>query len=190
MIQIDDKLMSDDVIERKFVCDLKKCKGECCVSGDSGAPLKFAETQLLDKLFPIFKEYMRPEGIKAVQENGAYYEDQEGEFVTMLVDNNECAYVVFDKDKIAWCAIERAFNDGKIDFRKPASCFLYPIRIKHFTELTAVNFDEWDICKSALKLGKKTGVEVYKFLKTPLSEEFGSQWYEKLCYYAENEHKK
>ncbi len=186
MIQIDDKLLSDDVIEQKFVCDLKKCKGICCIEGDSGAPLTIDEMSKLEDVLPIVKEYMRPVGIAAVEKDGAYYKDTEGDFVTTLVNGAECAFVVFDEEKIAWCAIERAFNDGKISFRKPSSCYLYPIRTKQFTDVIGVNYDEWDICKSAVKNGKKLDVPVYKFLEQPLTEEYGEEWYKKLCYFAEN----
>lgn len=184
MIQIDNILMSDDIIEKKFVCDLTKCKGECCVAGDAGAPLTLEEKDFLEDIYPVVKEYMRPEGIKAVEENGTSYIDDEHEHVTMLVNNAECAFVVFDEEKIAWCAIEKAYNDGKISFRKPSSCYLYPIRTKNIANLIAVNYDFWDICKSARILGSKTETPVYKFLEQPLTDKFGKGWYQKLTYLA------
>ena len=186
MIQIDDKILSDLLIEKKFVCDLAKCKGICCVEGDSGAPLEDDEVEILENIYDKIKPYMRPEGIEAIEKQGKYVIDDDSEKVTTLVNGAECAYVTFDDENIAWCAIEQAFNDKIIDFRKPISCYLYPVRTKKFTELEAVNFDEWDICKSALKLGKKEDVLVYKFLQKPLIQKFGTEFYEQLDYFAQN----
>jgi len=189
MLQIDKTLISDNLIDIQFACDLKACKGACCIEGDSGAPLEENERKLLDELYPIIKPYLRPEAAKIIEEKGKYYVDDEHEHVTMLVNGNECAYTIFDDDGIAFCGIEKAFLDGKITFRKPISCYLYPVRVKEFTELTAVNYDEWDICKSALTCGKKTKMPVYKFLKEPLSQKFGDDWYKQLEIYAK-EYKK
>jgi hypothetical protein len=132
---------------------------------------------------------MRPEAVKSVEKNGTSYLDAEHDFVTMLVNDAECAFTIFDEDKIAWCAIEKAFNDGKISFRKPASCYLYPIRTKKIGEYTALNYDMWDICKPARTCGAQTDTLVYKFLEKPLTEEFGKDWYEQLKYFAENKPK-
>ena len=190
MIQIENTILSNDIIEKYFLCDLTKCKGACCVEGDSGAPLEKKERKLLDKYYPEIKKYMRPEGIAAVDKNGKYYIDEEHEHVTTLIEGQECAYTIFDKDGIAQCSIEKAWVEKKIPFQKPISCSLYPIRVKEYDRLTAVNFDEWDICESACKLGEEKKILVYKFLKKPLTQKFGEEWYKQLEYFAENINKK
>ncbi len=189
MIQIENTLLSDDVIETKFLCNLDKCRGACCVEGDSGAPLEKEEREFLDEFYSEIKPYMRPEGIKAVEENGKYYIDEEHEYVTTLIEGQECTFTIFDNDGIAQCSIEKAWIDKKIPFQKPISCYLYPIRVKEYDKLTAVNYDEWDICESACKYGKEKNIQVFKFLKKPLIQKFGKEWYKQLEYFAEN-HKK
>ncbi len=184
MIQIDNTLLSRDIVEKRFSCNLKVCKGACCIEGDSGAPIDKDERKLLEKYYDKIKQYMSESGRKAVADYGKYYIDQEHDYVTTLVDGKECAYSVFDKTGTAFCAIEKAWNDKKIPFRKPISCFLYPIRVKEFTKLTAVNFDEWDICKSAIVSGIRKNIKLYKFLKEPLIKKFGDDWYKQLEYFA------
>lgn len=179
MLQIDDKIISFDVLEQKFVCDLKKCKGACCIHGDSGAPLEDYETDVLDKIFPVVKKYMRKEGVDAIVKQGTSVIDYDGDIVTPLVNGVECAYVVFE-DGITKCAIEKSFEAGEIDFQKPISCHLYPIRVKKYKDFEAVNYHSWDICKNALVLGKKLNVPVYIFLANPLIRKYGIEWYEKL----------
>jgi len=186
MLQIENTLISDDVIEKKFVCNLKACKGICCVEGDSGAPLEDEERIFLDKEIETIKAFLREEGIKAIEENGLYYIDSEHDYVTTLVNGKECAYAVFEENGTASCGIEKAWFAGKSSFRKPLSCWLYPVRTKKIQNLTAVNYDVWDICKSAVIQGEKLGVPVYKFLKEPLTKKFGKDWYEQLEYYAKH----
>ena len=186
MLQIENTLISDDLIEKKFVCNLNACKGICCVEGDSGAPLEPDEREFLEKEIEQIKPFLRPEGIKAVEENGLYYIDSEHDYVTTLVKGKECAYAVFEDNGTASCGIEKAYLKGKSSFRKPLSCWLYPVRIKEFKNLTAVNYDVWDICKSAVIQGEKLGVPVYEFLKEPLIKKFGKEWYEQLEYFAEH----
>jgi len=179
MIQIGRALLSLDVIEKHFVCDLEQCKGICCIEGDSGAPLTEEETDILKQIYPQVKPYMTQEGIAAVEEQGHYVLDIDDDLVTPLVNNRECAYVIY-KDGITLCAIEKAYFDQKIDFRKPISCHLYPIRITEYTELDAVNYDKQSICKQACVLGKKLHVPVYKFLREPLIRKYGEEWYKEL----------
>jgi len=186
MIQIDDKIISDNIIDRKFVCDLSKCKGACCIHGDSGAPFEESEILILEQVYNEIVPYMRAEGIKAVEEQGKYVVDVEYDKVTPLVNGGECAYVVFDADGIALCAIEKAFLDKKISFRKPISCYLYPIRTKVYHQYEAINYDVWDICKPAIKNGELLNVSVYKFLKEPIIQKYGEEWFEKLKYFDEN----
>lgn len=181
MISIDDKLISDLIFERKFVCDLSACKGACCVSGDSGAPLEEQEVKWLDENFDKFKSYITAEGLESIEENGKSVVDGDGEMVTPLLPNRgACAYVYFDETNVAKCSIEKAYLDGKIDFKKPISCHLYPIRINHYKEFDAVNYHEWDVCKPACKCGDKLDVKVYKFLKEPIIRKYGESFFKQL----------
>ena len=185
MIQIDDKLISEDLFSEEFVCNLAKCKGICCVEGDAGAPLDEEETHILDEIYPKIKPYLRPEGIQAIEEQGAYTLDFEGDLVTPLVNNAECAYVIFDEKGYTKCAIEKAYEDGVIDWQKPISCHLYPIRITEYSNFSAINYHEWDICSDACTLGKELGVKVYQFLKKPLIRKYGEDFYQTLSEAAE-----
>ena len=185
MIQIDDKLISEDLFSEEFVCNLTKCKGICCVEGDAGAPLDEDETKILDEIYPKIKPYLRPEGIQAIEEQGTYTLDFEGDLVTPLVNNAECAYVIFDEKGYTKCAIEKAYEDGVIDWQKPISCHLYPIRITEYSNFSAINYHEWDICSDACTLGKELGVKVYQFLKKPLIRKYGEEFYQTLSEAAE-----
>ena len=185
MIQIDDKLISEDLFSEEFVCNLAKCKGICCVEGDAGAPLNEDETKILDEIYPKIKPYLRPEGIQAIEEQGTYTLDFEGDLVTPLVNNAECAYVIFDEKGYTKCAIEKAYEDGIIDWQKPISCHLYPIRITEYSNFSAINYHEWDICSDACTLGKELGVKVYQFLKKPLIRKYGEEFYQTLSEAAE-----
>jgi hypothetical protein len=180
MIEIDNTMVSGDLLERRFVCDLAACKGACCVQGDSGAPLEDDELELLDEVYDEVKPYMRPEGIAAVEKEGVYMVDFDQEFVTPLVNNAECAYATFDDHGTAKCAIEMAYIDGKTKWKKPISCHLYPVRLTQLSQHTAVNYHKWKICAPACACGESLDVKVYKFLKEPLTRKFGSEWYEKL----------
>ena len=185
MIQIDDKLISEDLFSEEFVCNLAKCKGICCVEGDAGAPLDEDEKRILDEIYPKIKPYLRPEGIQAIEEQGTYTLDFEGDLVTPLVNNAECAYVIFDEKGYTKCAIEKAYEDGVIDWQKPISCHLYPIRITEYSNFSAINYHEWDICSDACTLGKELGVKVYQFLKKPLIRKYGEEFYQTLSEAAE-----
>ena len=185
MIQIDDKLIFEDLFSEEFVCNLAKCKGICCVEGDAGAPLEEDETKILDEIYPKIKPYLRPEGIQAIEEQGTYTLDFEGDLVTPLVNNAECAYVIFDEKGYTKCAIEKAYEDGVIDWQKPISCHLYPIRITEYSNFSAINYHEWDICSDACTLGKELGVKVYQFLKKPLIRKYGEEFYQTLSEAAE-----
>ena len=186
MLQINKTIIADDVTEKRFVCDLHACKGICCVKGDSGAPLEEHEIKLLDKEYEKIKAFLREEGIKAIEQNGKYYVDSEHDTVTQLINGKECAYTLFDQNGIAACGIEKAWEAGETTFRKPMSCWLYPVRTKQLKELHAVNYDVWDICKPAVLFGEKHNVPVYVFLKDALIKKFGVEWYEQLKFYAEN----
>jgi hypothetical protein len=181
MIAIDKTLISEDLLDKKFVCDLNACKGACCVAGDSGAPLDKDELKVLNSVVDKVKPYMVKKGIKAVEKHGAYVIDGDGDYTTTLVSPGaECAFVFFDEKKIAKCAIEQAYYDGKINWKKPISCHLYPIRITKHKDYDAVNYDKWDVCKPACECGTKLDVPVYKFLKDPLIRKYGKEWFKEL----------
>lgn len=181
MIAIQQTLISEDIFEKNFVCNLSACKGECCVAGDSGAPLDKEELDILDKLLPVVKPYLTNKGKAAIEKQGAYVIDEDGDYTTTLVSEGaECAFVFFDEKNIAKCAIEQAYLDGKIDWKKPISCHLYPIRIKEYKEYDAVNYHSWHICKPACECGQQLNVPVFKFLKEPLIRKYGEAWYDEL----------
>lgn len=184
MIIIDKTLLSDELYTECFVCDLTVCHGGCCVHGDAGAPLEKRETVILNDILSRVKPYMRKEGIESVDKLGAFVQDEDNEYTTPLVKGVECAYVFFDGDDIAKCAIEKAFEERKIDFRKPVSCHLYPVRITEHTSYDAVNYHRWPICDCARKKGKKLEVPIYKFVKDALIRKYGENWYAELDEYV------
>jgi hypothetical protein len=180
MILIDDTVISDDIADQFFVCDLAKCKGACCVEGDLGAPLDEPELEILKAEFNNFKDYLSPDGLKAVEEQGLYIKDWEGDYSTPTINDKECAFAIYDTQGILKCGIEQAYFDGKTTFRKPISCHLYPIRISKHADYEAVNYDRWHICSAACSHGKQLGVPLYSFLKEPLIRKYGEQWYAEL----------
>src|ERR1700693_6174179 len=186
MIAIGDTLVSEDLIEKKFVCDLNACKGVCCVKGDYGAPLEDDELGVLDEIYDKVKPFLSEKGIKAIEKQGHYIKYENKEWVTPIIAGRECAYTVFENG-IAKCGIEKAYYAGKIGFKKPVSCHLYPVRInKMKNEVEAVNYDRWSICKPACKLGESLKVPLYKFLKESLIRKFGEKWYGELEVAAEH----
>jgi hypothetical protein len=180
MLRIDDTIFSFDILEKKFRCNLPLCHGNCCLYGDSGAPLSVAETLIMDDIWNEVKPYLRPEGVTAIEEKGRSITDFENERVTPLIDNKECAYTVV-KDNIFMCGIELAWSDGKISFRKPLSCHLFPLRIKYYSDFRAVNYEELAICATARNTGLAEGIYVYEFLKEPLIRALGEELYKELC---------
>jgi len=190
MFQLGKTIISEDIFEKDFVCNLGACKGACCVDGDAGAPLEKEELAILDKIYPIVKTYLRKEGVEAIEREGIYTTNEDGEHETPLIDGADCAYVVIDKNKTAMCAFEEAYNQGEITFKKPVSCHLYPVRIQDYSEFSAVNYHHWHICDDACSLGKELQVPVYKFLKQALIRKFGEVWYTELEEVAEKHQKK
>jgi hypothetical protein len=180
MLRIEDTIFSFDILEKKFTCKLSECLGSCCRYGDSGAPLSAAEAHTLVEIYDTVRPYLRPEGIAAINEKGTSVTDFENDKVTPLIGNEECAYTVM-KDDIYFCGIEMAFNDGKIKFRKPLSCHLFPARVKYYSDFRAVNYQEIEICSPGRKCGTEKGVYVYEFLKEPLIRAFGQEMYDDLC---------
>jgi len=181
MIAIDNVLISDDVIEAKFVCDLHKCKGGCCEDGDAGAPLEKEEKKILDENFDVIKGYLSKDGLREMGKQGKYLYDREFGWVTPTVDGKICAYGYRDTHGIIKCAIEQAYNDGKLSWKKPISCHLYPIKISKRKEYTNINYEPRDVlCKPACALGKKLKLPVYQFLKEAIVRKFGSVFYTTL----------
>jgi hypothetical protein len=180
MIAIGNALISEDIIEKQFVCDLNACKGACCVKGDYGAPLEDDEMPILDEIYEKVKPYLTEEGIRAIEKQGKYLLYEKKEWVTPLAKGKACAYTVFENG-VAKCGIEKAFYDGKIKFKKPISCHLYPIRItKQRNGMDGLNYDRWSVCKAACKLGASLQVPVFKFLKESLTRKYGKEWYKQL----------
>ncbi len=189
MFQLGKTIVSEDIIEKDFVCNLASCKGACCIDGDAGAPLEESETQILKDIYPKLKPFLRQEGIEAIEEQGTSITTAYGELETPLINGADCAYVIFDEKKTALCGIEEAYNQGEVHWKKPISCHLYPIRVKDYSEFSAVNYDKWDICDDACSLGKELQVPIYKFVKEALTRKFGENWYAELEKVAEK-HKK
>ncbi len=179
MIQIQDTVVSEELLDRKFVCNLNACKGACCVEGDAGAPLNEDELEELENVFEIVKPYLPQKNIEALEQD-LYTIDGDGEYVTQLVNEEECAFVFFDEKGITKCSIEQAYLDGKTDFKKPISCHLFPVRLNKYKTFTAVNYAYWNICDDACDLGEELGVKTYEFLKEPLIRKFGQEWFDEL----------
>ncbi|AJA68604.1 DUF3109 family protein [Myroides odoratimimus] len=184
MFQIGKTIVSEEVLEKEFVCNLSACKGECCIDGDAGAPVEDDEVEILRAVYDKVKPFLRPEGIKAIEEQGTSVYGDDDEYETPLIEGGECAYVIYENE-MALCGIEKAYNEGLIDWKKPISCHLYPIRIKEFSSFSAVNYHKWHICSDACTLGQELSVPVYKFLKTPLIRKYGEDWYKELELVAE-----
>lgn len=180
MIEVEGVLVSEDLIKEEFVCNLSACKGACCIEGDSGAPLEKHELGILKEIYNDVKPFMTEKGIQAIEEQGTHVIDEDGDLTTPCVDKNkECAYVTWEGG-ITKCAIEKAYEAGKINWQKPISCHLYPIRITAYPEFEVLNYDRWHICSAACAFGKKLSVPVYSFLKTPLIRKYGEEWYKAL----------
>lgn len=186
MIQIGETIISEDIIENDFVCNLNACAGACCVDGDAGAPVEESELSILEKIYDKVAPYLTTKGLQSIEKQGVYIKGEDGEWETPLIDGGECAYVIRNEKGWALCAIEQAYNDGKIDWKKPISCHLYPIRLQEYTSFTAVNYNRWKICDDACSLGKELQVPVYKFVKEALIRKFGEQWYKELELIAEH----
>jgi hypothetical protein len=180
MITIGNTNISDDIADQFFVCELSKCKGACCVEGDLGAPLEEEELAVMAEIYEQVKPYLSKAGVEAIEEQGYYIKDWEGDYSTPTIKDKECAYAIYDKAGILKCGIEQAYLDGKIAYQKPISCHLYPIRITKYEHFDAVNYDRWSICKAACHNGKELGVPLYKFLEGPLTRKYGKEWYAKL----------
>ena len=180
MIEIDDKIVSADILRECFACDLGKCKGICCVEGDAGAPLELEEVDELEENYAAYAPYMTEEGRREVERQGFMVVDSDGDYTTPLVNNAECAYA-FEENGITFCAIERAYRESKCSFLKPISCHLYPIRVMKFSNGTfGLNYHRWGVCHDAVECGRKIGLPIYKALKEPIIRRFGEEFYKAL----------
>ena len=180
MFVIKDTLVSLDLIERFFVCDLSVCRGQCCIDGDAGAPLLEEERAEIEKYLPEILQLLTPGGRNAIEEEGVAYYDRDGDLVTTLVEGCNCAFSIFSEDGTCLCALEKGYREGKLPNLKPSSCFSYPVRLQQIGSMTGVNLHRWKICTCAEKNGKNLGVRAYKFLKEPLVRKFGQEWYDEL----------
>ena len=180
MIQIDDKIVSTDLLTEKFCCDPSRCKGACCVEGNAGAPLEAEEIEILEREYETYKPYLKPEGIAAIERQGFMVVDEDGDLTTPLVDDAQCAYT-YTENGVTLCAIEKAWAEGKTPFRKPISCHLYPIRVMRFSNGTVgLNYHRWSVCAPARRCGARLGIPVYKALREPIVRRFGEEFYKAL----------
>lgn len=186
MLQIGDTLVSLDLAERFFCCDLDACHGECCIEGDAGAPITENEKKELERLLPEINDELLPQAQEVIRRQGVSYVDEEGDMVTSIIDGRNCVFTCFAPGGMCQCAIEKAYRDGRVAMRKPISCYLYPLRITEYPSFTAVNYHRWKICRPAEALGRKLGLRLYQFLKEPLIQRFGKEWYDELCLSCES----
>lgn len=181
MLQIKDTLVSLDLVERYFCCDLDSCLGACCVEGDAGAPVSAEEVGCLEECLGAVENDLTPQALAVIKEQGVVYVDEEGDLVTSIVNGRDCVFCTYSEGGKTLCALEKAYREGKSSWCKPVSCHLYPVRLKSYSGFTAVNLHRWKICRSAEKLGRKLGIRAYEFLREPLIHRFGEDWYEELC---------
>jgi hypothetical protein len=181
MLQIQNTIVTLDLAEEFFCCDLDKCLGACCIEGDAGAPVTIDEVEKIEEVLPVVEPEMLPRAVEEVRQNGVAYVDQEGDLVTTILDGRNCAFTCYAPGGICLCALEKAFREGKTGFKKPASCSLYPLRLTTYPTFTAVNYHRWKICRDAVANGRKKGIRLYQFLRGPLTERFGQEWYDELA---------
>lgn len=180
MFQIQDTLVSLDLAEEFFCCDLSKCLGACCIEGDAGAPVTPDEVEKIKESLPAIEADMLPRAVEEVRRNGVAYTDEEGDLVTTLLDGRNCAFTCYGLGGVCLCALEKARREGRTSWLKPASCALYPLRLTGYSSFTAVNYHRWSICRDAVANGRRLGIRLYQFLEQPLTERFGAEWYAEL----------
>lgn len=186
MVQIDDVIVPLDLFREKFCCDLEACHGACCIEGDAGAPLTQEEALQLEDVLPEIEEELAPEAREIIGRQGVCYVDEEGDLVTSIVRGKDCVFTCYDKEGCCYCAVERAAREGRTKgFRKPISCYLYPVRIKQYKDFCALNYHRWEVCRAARIKGEKENIPLYLFLREPLIERFGQAWYDELLLVAQ-----
>jgi hypothetical protein len=177
MIEIEDTVISLDLIERHFCCNLQECRGDCCIEGEAGAPLTGDEFDRLQKILPLLWDDLSPGAKEVINKQGIAYIDRGDDLVTSIINGKDCVFTCYDENGVCRCAIEKAYNEGRTDFRKPVSCHLYPVRVTQYRNYRAVNYHCWGICRAAEILGEQKRIPVYQFLKDALIREFGEEWY-------------
>ncbi|MDR1561759.1 MAG: DUF3109 family protein [Dysgonamonadaceae bacterium] len=180
MLLIQDTIISPDLTDEYFCCDLSACKGICCVDGESGAPVEESEIARLEEVMSIVWNDLSDAAKQIIEHQGVVYIDADGDCVTSIVDGKDCVFTCYDEHGICRCAIEKACREGKTDFCKPISCHLYPVRVTQYNGYRAVNCHRWKVCNIARENGKQCGMKVYRFLKEPLIRKFGEEWYSEL----------
>ena len=180
MLQIQNVVVSFDLLKEKFLCDLGACHGACCIEGDAGAPLELDEVAQIEDVLPHIWDTLAPRAREVIERQGVAYNDPEGELVTSIVDGKDCVFTFYDDLGGCYCATERAFREGKSKFLKPVSCHLYPARVSDFGPYKAVNYHRWDVCRAAVLRGQQHDLPVYRFLREPLIRRFGADWYAEL----------
>lgn len=185
MLVIKDTLVSLDLIDHFFMCDLDSCLGQCCIDGDAGAPLLEEERDAIDAHINEILPLLNPAAQRIIEEEGTSYFDADGDLVTQIVEGRDCVFTTYAEGGKCLCALEKAFREGKLPQLKPSSCHLYPVRLKKIGNLTALNLHRWKICKCAETLGRLKKIRAYEFLKEPLIRKFGQEWYDELCLTAE-----
>ena len=181
MLLIDDKVVSLDIIEKFFCCDLDSCLGQCCVEGDAGAPVLPSEQKGLDEAVDAVWDDLTPAARRVIREQGTTYRDRDGELVTSIVDGRECVFATYAPGGKCLCALEKSAREGRLPMVKPISCHLYPIRVTRYPSFAALNYHRWKICKCAEVLGRSKGMHVYEALRGPLIRAFGARWYDELA---------
>lgn len=185
MVQIGDTIVSFSVFTEYFCCDPSHCKGICCVEGEAGAPVALEEVEELEDALPVINEEMTDEARKIVERQGVVYNDPDGDLVTSIVNGKDCVFAGKDGNGCSICLIEKAYRENRFHWRKPISCYLYPIRLGKIGDSISVNFHKWDVCRHAMVKGRRENIRVYQFLKEPLIERFGKEWYDELLVVAE-----
>ena len=180
MLIVGNSIISDDIRDVKFCCNMEKCCGNCCVEGDYGAPLEEEEIKTIEKILPTVKKYLPLRALQVIEEQGFYTFDDENQLVTQIIDKKDCVFAFKNAEGHTCCVFQKLFTEQKIDFIKPLSCHLYPIRINKYDEMTVLNYHRWDICEGALEKGRKDGIALYDYCPQPMIRRFGQAWYGEL----------
>lgn len=179
MFVVDHVLVSDDLLDAPFTCNLGACHGACCVHGDSGAPLEPDERAELEAVLPKVRKHLRPEALDVIEREGVWEVTSDGDYATTCVNSRECVFVVYE-GPVAKCAIQKAYQAGRVSFEKPISCHLFPVRIENYGEYDVLNYEQIDVCAPGRAYGCRTELQLVDFLRTPLERKYGAAWYQQL----------